>query len=235
MRLTVLRNDPHVPAGQLAAVAARRSIEVVLVELDAGAGLPDLAGADAIVALGGEMGAYDVDAYPFLAAEKRFLADAVALGIPVLGLCLGCQLLADALGGSAYLADSPEVAFGTLDVIAQDPVVDVLGTEPSLLIHRDTWDLPEGGTLVARTDRYNQAFRFGSALGVQPHPEVDTSIARSWLIGPGASTLPRAVGVDPGALLEEFERSAEGVAATADRFFGSWLTEASTVIARPHR
>jgi GMP synthase (glutamine-hydrolysing) len=227
MRLTVLRNDPHVPPGLLAEVASRRLVDVDIVALDAGDSLPGVFDIDAVAVLGGEMGAYDIDDYPYLVDEKAFLAEAVALGVPVLGLCLGCQLLAEALGGSAYLAAVPEVAFGTIDIVEHDDVVGILGLEPSLLIHRDTWDLPPGGTLLARSDRYNQAFRLGSALGVQPHPEVDGPIARSWLVGPEASELPRAVGVDPIELVEEFEANADRVRSTAERFFGVWLAEAA--------
>jgi GMP synthase (glutamine-hydrolysing) len=160
--------------------------------------------------------------------EKRFLVAAVAEDIPILGVCLGCQLLADALGGEAYLAATPEVEIGPLLATAQDPVVDVLTNGPTFTIHRDTWDIPPGGTLVARSRMYNQAFRFGSALGVQPHPEADASIVEAWLSHERGSAVVGAAGGDPDAVLADFHAVAEEVSRLADEFFGAWLEEAET-------
>lgn len=226
MKITVLRNDPEVPPGSLLRVAADHDIDVVVVALDAGDALPDLSDVDAVVALGGEMGAYDTDRYPYLADEKAFLRSAVNRGVPVLGLCLGCQLLAEALGGSAYLAPAPEVAFAVVEGVAPDPVVDVLSMEPSLMMHRDTWDLPPGGVLLARSARFRQAFRLGSALGVQPHPEVDADIVASWFAHESSVELARRAGADPAEVLAAVLGNMARVNAAADRFFGAWISEA---------
>jgi GMP synthase (glutamine-hydrolysing) len=226
MRITVLRNDPEVPPGSLLRVAADHEIEVDVVALDAGDALSSLSRVDAVVVLGGEMGAYDTVQYPYLADEKAFLRSAVDRGIPVLGLCLGCQLLAEALGGSAYLATVPEVAFASIEGIAPDPVVDILTTEPSLMMHRDTWDLPPGGVLLARSARYRQAFRLGSALGIQPHPEVDADIVASWFAHESSVELALQAGADPTAVLAAVTSNMATVDAVADRFFGAWIAEA---------
>jgi GMP synthase (glutamine-hydrolysing) len=172
------------------------------------------------------MGAYDTDRYPYLEQEKDFLRAVVARGVPVLGLCLGCQMLADALGGAAYLAPAPEVAFAPLDLLVDDGVVGVLGERSSLAIHRDTFDVPPGGTLIARSGRYDHAFRFGSALGVQTHPEVTPDIVCTWMEDETAAALLVGSGLTPGALSALISAHAEEVHATADRFFGAWLDEA---------
>jgi len=226
MKITVLRNDPDVPPGSLLRVAADREVDVDVVALDAGDALPDISEVEAVVVLGGEMGAYDTDLYPYLADEKAFLRSAVDRGVPVLGLCLGCQLLADTLGGSAYLAPVPEVAFAPMDGVAKDPVVDVLTTEPTLMMHRDTWDLPPGGVLLARSTRYNQAFRLGSALGIQTHPEVDADIVASWFAHASGVDLAHQAGADPARVLAAVVDDMATVDAVADRFFGAWITEA---------
>jgi GMP synthase (glutamine-hydrolysing) len=227
VRLTILRNDAEVPAGHLARVALERGVEVDLVLLDEGAALPAADGVEAVAVLGGEMGAYDTDRYPFLEEEKAFLRAVVARGVPVLGLCLGCQMLADALGGAAYLAPGPEVAFAPLDLVVDDPVVDVLGEQPSLAIHRDTFDVPPGGTLVARSTRYDHAFRLGSALGVQTHPEVTPEIVRAWMGEESAVDLLAGSDLSPAGLADLIASRAEEIREVADRFFGAWLDEAS--------
>ena len=227
MRLTILRNDPGVPAGHLARVALERGLEVDLVLLDAGASFPAVDAVEALAVLGGEMGAYDTDRYPYLEEEKAFLRAVVARGVPVLGLCLGCQMLADALGGAAYLAPRPEVAFAPLDLVVDDPVVDVLGEQPSLAIHRDTFDVPPGGTLVARSARYDHAFRLGSALGVQTHPEVTSEIVRAWMGEEGAVDLLAGSGLSPAGLADLVASHAAEMRDVADRFFGAWLDEAA--------
>ncbi len=233
MRLTILRNDVQVPAGHLERVARSKGVDVSIVKLDEGDGLPDPEDVDVVAVLGGEMGAYDTDAHPYLVDEKQFLIDAVHRGVPVLGLCLGCQLLAESLGGAAYLGERPEVAFGGLDQVADDAVVGVLTPGPTLAIHRDTWDLPPGGTLVARSPAYNQAFRYGTALGVQPHPEVDETIVEAWLSHDGARTLVRNAGEDPDRVLEAFRSASAEVSDLADAFFGAWLDEARAALEAP--
>lgn len=232
MKLTVIRNDADVPPGHLARVAAARGIDVEMVALDAGAALPRLVDVEAIAVLGGEMGAYDTDRFPFLVDEKAWLAEAAGAGIPVLGICLGCQLLADALGGSAFLADRPEVAFGTLDVLEPDPVVDALGRAPSLWTHRDTFSVPPGARLVARSDRFDHAFRSGSVLGIQAHPEIDPSTIAVWTSDPAIEPFLAAGGHTPDEVRAWVDDHAEDIAATADEVFGAWFDEAAAIAER---
>lgn len=227
MKLTLLRNDRNVPAGHLERVARERRVTIDLVRLDAGDDFPDVDDVEAVGVLGGAMGAYDTDRFAYLVAEKGWLATAVGEGVPILGLCLGCQVLADALGGSAHLADIPEVAFEPLDVLTDDVVVRNLATAPSLAMHRDTWTLPPGGRLIARTSRYPQAFRFGSALGIQTHPEVTPAIVKRWIEDPSSEALVRAAGVTGGQVLEWIVGEASAIASTADSLFGAWLDEAA--------
>lgn len=228
MRVTVIRNDSRVPAGHLERVTRERGHGFDLVRLDEGDQLPSVDDVEAVVVLGGEMGAYDVEVYPYLADEKAFLRGAVEEGIPVLGVCLGCQLLAECLGGNAYLADRPEVMLAPLPMEVDDDVIGVLAGGPTLIIHRDTWDLPPGGLLVSRSDRYNQAFRFGSAVGIQSHPEADEEIVDSWLTTEQGEKLTRSAGTEASDVLRSFRSVAAQVSDLADQFFGGWLAEAES-------
>ncbi|HSJ71876.1 MAG TPA: gamma-glutamyl-gamma-aminobutyrate hydrolase family protein [Acidimicrobiia bacterium] len=230
MRVTVIRNDPYVPPGHLARVCRERGHDVDVVALDAGESLPPIGSVSAIAVLGGEMGAYDTDIHPYLETEKSYLADAVERGIPVLGLCLGCQLLADALGGAAYMAPAPEATFDVLDVVAEDAVVGILGSRPSLALHRDTWALPPGARLIARSGAYLQAFRMGSALGIQTHPEVTPAIVADWLADQSGQDLVISAGASPKELLEAIAAASHEIAVTADEVFGSWLDESERAV-----
>ncbi|MCL1599189.1 MAG: type 1 glutamine amidotransferase [Actinomycetia bacterium] len=225
MTITVLVNDVDVPPGHLERVATTRSVEIRLVRLHAAEPLPDAHDLEAVVVLGGEMGAYDTERFPYLTEEKRFLAEAVALGVPILGICLGCQLLADALGGSVLLADEPEYHFGPIKTLGTDRVVATLASGPSIALHRDTWTPPPGGSLLGRSGRFNHAFRFGSALGVQPHPEVTSDTLVSWLETPEGEALARAAGTDARTVIVDFLEVEADTIAVAERFFTAWLDE----------
>lgn len=222
--ILIFRHGADIPAGYLGSVLAEAGVPVETVPLYAGALVPDGYDYAGVVSLGGVMGAYDTERYPYLVDEKRYLAEAVRRGVAVLGICLGCQLLADGLGGRAYRA--PEVELGIMEVTLSsageaDPVVGALAG-PALLWHQDTWDPPPGAELMARTDRYPQAFRAGSAVGIQPHPEASPEILKGW-IGSHDGRHFAATGVDPHDLLAAAEAVREESAAMAARLFTAWL------------
>lgn len=140
----------------------------------------DLAG---LVVMGGPQDADDDAGHPGLAAERRLLAEAVDAGLPTLGVCLGMQLLALALGSPLHRRHGTEIGFAPVDVVAHDPLLAGAGAHPTVLHwHADAVDLPDGATLLARTGTTPvQAFRAGSAAGVQFHLEVDAGLLDLWL------------------------------------------------------
>jgi GMP synthase-like glutamine amidotransferase len=230
MRLLILVNDASVPPGRLLGEAIRYGHTVELVRLYDGEQFPDFGSFDAVVALGGEMGAYDVTEFPFLVDEKLFLASMVERGVPVLGLCLGGQLLADALGGEAFLANRPEVGFEKVDLLVEgDPVAEALSSGKMVTFHRDTWTMPPGATLIARSQRFNQAFRFGTAVAVQPHPEVTQTWFLTWATSGGGPELIEQAGTDREKLMAEVASSETDMERAAEAFFGAWFAEAETI------
>lgn len=213
-----------------------RGAELHRVELDEGEPLPDWREFDAMVVMGGPMGAGDDAEHPWLAAERRSIGDAVREGLPFFGACLGSQLLAASLGGNVYTGATPEV--GVLDVELteagrDDPVLGELPTSfPTLQWHSDSFELPPGAVLLASSPAYaNQAFRVGeTAYAVQFHLEVTSDMAAEWASVPDyARALEQVRG--PGALdalLEAFEERREEMTGHARTLFSRWLELATT-------
>ena len=222
----VLRHDADAGPGYLGDALAAAGLEMVLVDPVAGEALPAPGQWSAVVSLGGRMGAYEDDAHFWLAAEKRLLGATVAAGRPVLGICLGCQVLAAALGGRAYPGTGREVGLVRLTLTAAGRA-DPVGRHLEGMVvasHADTWDLPPGAVLLAASERYPHAFRLGPALGVQAHPEVAPEPFARWTRSKPAAEMARD-GIDPEAAIAAVRAHAAAQRAAAARLFGAWAAE----------
>ncbi len=226
--IVVVWNDETSPPGRLTETIRRVGRRRRDVRLDRGEDLPDLDDAAAVVLLGGYMAAYEEERFPWLVTEKAYARKAVERDVPVLGICLGAQLLADALGGRAYRAERPEVGVVPLvftDQGAADPVVGPLHPEV-LAFHQDTFDLPPGATLLARSDRFPHIFRHGSALALQFHPETPADVAVRWGEEAATSILaPAGVALDD--YVEAVRTAERRLAEAADGLFSRWLATLS--------
>jgi len=231
MRVLVLQHIACEHPGVFSEVMRERGVEVVPVELDEGEALPDWRRFDAVLAMGGPMGAYDEGDHPWLAAEKRLVREAVDAGRPFLGVCLGVQLLASALDARVHPAETPEVGLLPVELTAEgrgDPLFAGLdGRLVSLQWHGDTFELPPGAVRLARSEIVpNQAFRVGErAYGIQFHLEVTPEMAREWARVPAYQrSLAETLGEEEGAaFLSEVERRASELHPGARRLFGNWL------------
>lgn len=151
---------------------------------------PSLDGYFGLVVLGGPMSVDQVDLYPFLAVEVELVAEALQRGMPVLGICLGAQLLARALGADVRPHHSKEIGWYQINPTAagaDDPVfAGMSDTEHIFQWHGDTFDIPSGAVhLASSPDCENQAFRYGdTAYGFQFHLEVDRPMVERWLTVP---------------------------------------------------
>jgi GMP synthase (glutamine-hydrolysing) len=170
----------------------------------------DLAG---VVSMGGPMSVDDVERHPALAVERAWLAEAARMGIPVLAVCLGAQLLARGLGASVAPGGSPEIGFAPVEIDdPADPVLGALAPRTTVLHwHRDVFDLPSEARSLARSERTpHQAFRFKNAWGVLFHAEADASLVERWLAVPEMVAEARdALGSDGVANLPEVARAVE--------------------------
>lgn len=149
--------------------------------------IPELSNYNGLVILGGPMNVDQVDDYPYLVPEVEAIKYAVDLGIPTLGICLGSQLIAKALGARVYKNDSKEIGWyrvHTTDEGSNDPLLENFeSAEYIFQWHGDTFDIPPGAVWLARSDLCrNQAFRYGeNVYGFQFHLEVDHPMIKRWL------------------------------------------------------
>jgi len=183
--LIVLKHVPYEGPGLIEDMLEGRGYPFRIVDVFE-EGVPlSAAGFSGLVSMGGPMSANDGTAE--IAKEKELLLEAMDRDIPILGVCLGAQVLASALGASVYPGHHPEVGWGDVTLTENgkdDPLLaGVDRVLPVLHWHGETFDLPEGAANLASSEKFqNQAFRFGSnAYGLQFHLEVDEEMVLEWL------------------------------------------------------
>ena len=188
---------------------------------------PAIEQADLLVVLGGPIGIYEAEAYPFLTGALALLARRLARGAPTLGICLGAQLIARALGARVYAGPVKEVGWGamTLTEPGRASCLQMLDDDGALVLHwhGDTFDLPPGATLLASNAAYpNQAFAVGDrVLALQFHLEADPARLEEWYVGHAVELA--GAGVSVPALRASTAAIAARVTAQAAAIFGAWL------------
>ena len=184
-----------------------------------------------LIVLGGPMNVDDQHRYPHLATELKCIESALRQDKPVLGICLGAQLLAHVLGAPVRRHERHEIGWYDLQTTAagfQDPVLGVLGERaPVFQWHRYTYDLPSGAVQLARTDTCEQqAFRWGSsAYGFQFHLEADAAMIERWLSLPEyrQELAAAALGHDEQAIRAATTAKFAGMQSMAESTFNRFL------------
>ncbi len=223
----------HVPfedLGSLTEELSARDYEVQMVDAcTADLRSVDALAPDLLIVLGGPIGVYETDAYPFLQGELRLLRQRLVQKAPTLGICLGAQLMAAALGARVYPGrQGKEIGWEALlpgaDASTCPAMAELLIPDlPVLHWHGDTFDLPQGAAHLAAMARYpNQAWSIGTTLlGLQFHPEVLTANLERWYVG-HASELAAAK-VDVARLRSDGRTFGPALHTAAGRFWRRWL------------
>ena len=183
-----IRNDPDDTLGIAPASLAQAQVPTQRVDaFTEGVRWPGLSQISGLVVFGGEMNADEGERYPWLLRQRQLMRQAVDAGLPVLGICLGAQLLARAFDARVYRAPVRELGFRRVlitDAGAGDPLLQAFASGDYVFQwHEDTLALPDGATLLARGDEVAvQAFRVGDrGWGIQFHAEIDRPGVEAWL------------------------------------------------------
>lgn len=237
MRVLFVQHDHVSPLGPVGERFAQHGFDIathlVVNESDFSApnivtAFPTAADYDVLVPLGAPWGAWDDECIGnWLVPEIAWLRDAVDLGMPVLGICFGGQLLARALGGT--VSPAPRGEIGWTSVHSDQP--DLVGEGPWFQFHYDRWTVPPGAVEIARTPAASQAFVVGRSLAVQFHPELDAAGLQGWMDWGGASKI-EANGDDPQVMLAQTR--AFGAAARERTFalVDAFLTDVAGLLLR---
>lgn len=186
-----------------------------------------LAQADIAVVLGGPIGVYETGAYPFLIDEVEALRQRMQARRPTLGICLGAQLMAQALGGRVYPGGQKEIGWGelTLSETGRSSPLQHLQGASVLHWHGDTFDLPPDVELLASSALYrNQAFRMGNnLLALQFHPEAQARTFERWLIGHAGELA--SIRMDVPTLRAQAQRHTPTLERAGQALLREWLTD----------
>ena len=192
----------------------------------------EIADAPGLIVMGGPMGVYERERYPFLGDEMRLIEQAVTAGVPVLGTCLGSQLLATVLGASVHPGAQAEIGWYPIaqtDAGGEDPLWRVL---PSRFVglhwHSDVFDVPPGAVRLASSELTPcQAFRHGpSAYGILFHAEVTEAMVRDWATA-FADELVDA-GLDAAAIPDSLPDHLPALQQVGRAFFDGWAALAAS-------
>jgi GMP synthase (glutamine-hydrolysing) len=185
--------------------------------------------ADLLIVLGGPIGAYETDTYPFLSREIDLLERRLAKDLPTLGICLGSQLMAKALGARVFAGATKEIGWGRVELTAagRESCLRPLSAQDAMVLHwhGDTFDLPAGATRLAFNAQYeNQAFGFGKrALALQFHLETASQALEQWVVGHAVELSAARISIP--RLRAAAADMADRAGPQAQSIFSAWLRE----------
>jgi len=223
----ILQHHPIELCGIIGGVLSAKGIPLETWMSFDGTPIPrDPANYSAIVVMGGPMGVYEHEDHPFITNELALIEKAIKKDVPLLGVCLGSQLIAAALGARIYRGKEKEIGFQTVTLTPNginDPVISCMGkTFNPLLWHGDIFDLPKGAVRLASSEATdNQAFSFGKAVyGFLFHLEAGKKQVKDMTRAFAKELV--AENIDPALLIKEAETRIEGLQIAGAKVFNSW-------------
>ncbi len=228
-----IRHVPFEDLGAFEPALSRRGYAIRYAE--AGEPLLDERQEDIVFVLGGPISANDEARYPFLKAELALIERRLKRGAATVGICLGAQLLARALGARVYPGNATEIGLFPIQLTpkGRDSCLSPFARDPLVMHwHGDTFDLPRGAAQLASTEiTANQAFAFGpNTIGLQFHPEIQPARFERWLVG-HAHELEHG-GVDVCALRTAMLKNGPALEEKATRMLDIWLDQLDVVPTR---
>lgn len=190
---------------------------------------------DLLIILGGPISVNDIDEYPFIQTELEMLTERLEADKPTLGICLGAQLIAKALGAKVYPGQHKEIGWSPIqldDAGSRSVLRYLVGDEVYVLHwHGETFDLPEYAEHLASSEHYaNQAFSYGKALALQFHPEVTRRDLEQWYVG-HSGEIHQTEGISVNQLRDDSHRYADTLQSRAYMFLREWLEQVSSISA----
>jgi GMP synthase (glutamine-hydrolysing) len=231
-KILVFQHVPFEPLGTLDPLLKNAGFRIRYVNFARDSNqAPSLDGYSALIVLGGPMNVDQIEDYPNLATEVSLIQRALDRRISVLGICLGAQLLARALGSSVLPSRAREIGWHDVDLTAEgndDPVLSAFNSRQQVFQwHEDAMELPDGAVHLASSDACEvQAFRYGeSAYGFQFHLEVDHSLIDRWLDRAGHQAVPEEMSgtIDLSQIRNRTHDSIKPLMKLSDRTFSRWI------------
>lgn len=226
----VLQHVPYEGLGTIYSHLVSRKIEAEYIRLYNDEELPsDLGPYSCLIIMGGPMGAYEDEKHPFIIPEIKLIEKALGEDMPVLGICLGAQFMARAAGAIVYSGDTKEIGWYGLSLTREglmDPLFNGLPEELTVFQwHGDTFDVPEGATLLASSLRFpNQLLRIGkNGYAMQFHLEVMDVMITEWLDENRAELKALEGMIDPNIIIRETPAHITRLKEYGDRVFSAFF------------